>query len=209
MNLNDSCKMAVIGQSGVGKSSLVKRIVQNKFVDSIDSTIGAAFSCVTYKGIKYQIWDTAGQERYQALIPMYLRNAKVILVIYDVTSQDSVNKVKQQWIPFIEKNSENHHVVLIGNKCDMIKADFSDSPTIQDADTIAKEYSLPHIITSAKDNINISNVLDKVEEIVANNTESFFNKHTAKEENTITLNDELDNAHNTSTLVGCIGCNLM
>ena len=76
-------KLSIVGEAGVGKSSIINRIVRNTFTGQASSTIGAAYSTYKY-GPKntYQIWDTAGQERYQALIPMYLRNSKVVLVAY-------------------------------------------------------------------------------------------------------------------------------
>ncbi|CAD6929619.1 unnamed protein product, partial [Tilletia laevis] len=83
-------KLVLLGESAVGKSSLVLRYVKDQFDDYRESTIGAAFLTQTLSldpqtTIKFEIWDTAGQERYKSLAPMYYRNANCAVVVYDIT----------------------------------------------------------------------------------------------------------------------------
>lgn len=84
-----------VGESAVGKSSLVNRFAKDQFDDFRESTIGAAFLTQTISldantTVKFEIWDTAGQERYKSLAPMYYRNANCAVVVYDITQSVSL-----------------------------------------------------------------------------------------------------------------------
>jgi len=83
-------KLVLLGESAVGKSSIVLRFVKDQFDSFRESTIGAAFLTQTISldettTVKFEIWDTAGQERYKSLAPMYYRNANCAVVVYDIT----------------------------------------------------------------------------------------------------------------------------
>ncbi|CCE86231.1 Piso0_005889 [Millerozyma farinosa CBS 7064] len=118
-------KLVLLGESAVGKSSIVHRFVKNSFDDMRESTIGAAFLTQSVKlpeksaTVKFEIWDTAGQERYKSLAPMYYRNANAALCVYDITSRSSFNRA-QEWIKELKKQApENITICLVGNKTDM------------------------------------------------------------------------------------------
>ncbi|GCB65454.1 hypothetical protein scyTo_0011875 [Scyliorhinus torazame] len=90
-------KLVLLGESAVGKSSLVLRFVKGQFHEYQESTIGAAFLtqtvCLDDTTVKFEIWDTAGQERYHSLAPMYYRGAQAAIVVYDITNDaDLANK---------------------------------------------------------------------------------------------------------------------
>ena len=86
-------KVVLLGDSGVGKSSIVLRFVADNFKADADATIGASYmgKMMQYydKSIKFNIWDTAGQERYHTLAKMYYRDANAAIMVYDVTNPDS------------------------------------------------------------------------------------------------------------------------
>ncbi|CAK7896057.1 vacuolar protein sorting-associated protein 21 [[Candida] anglica] len=118
-------KLVLLGESAVGKSSIVHRFVKNTFDNMRESTIGAAFltQSVTLPEsnttVKFEIWDTAGQERYKSLAPMYYRNAHAALCVYDITSRSSFNKA-QDWIKELKKQAPEGIVIcLVGNKLDL------------------------------------------------------------------------------------------
>lgn len=120
-----SFKLVLLGESAVGKSSIVHRFVKNTFDDMRESTIGAAFLTQsitlpeTNTTVKFEIWDTAGQERYKSLAPMYYRNANAALCVYDITSRASFGKA-QDWIKELRKQApEGIVVALVGNKADL------------------------------------------------------------------------------------------
>merc|ERR1712223_248110 len=149
-------KLLLIGDSGVGKSCLLLRFADDTYTESYISTIGVDFKIRTIeldgKTIKLQIWDTAGQERFRTITSSYYRGAHGIIVVYDVTDQDSFNNVKQ-WLQEIDRYaSESVNKLLVGNKCDMTTKKVVDYTT-------AKEYAdslnIPFLETSAKNNTNV------------------------------------------------------
>ncbi|KAK9895849.1 ras-domain-containing protein [Cystobasidium minutum MCA 4210] len=121
-------KLVLLGESAVGKSSLVVRFVQNDFQENKEPTIGAAFltqKCrLEDKVIKFEIWDTAGQERFHSLAPMYYRNAAAAIVVYDVTKASSLEKAKS-WVKELQRQANSNIVIaFVGNKIDLV----ADSP---------------------------------------------------------------------------------
>ena len=116
-------KIVIIGDSGVGKTNILKRFARNEFDIDTKSTIGVEFSTRTVdingKIVKLQIWDTAGQERYRAITSAYYRGATGALLVYDVTQKYSFDNIKK-WYTEIQNNVKNDIVIiLIGNKADL------------------------------------------------------------------------------------------
>ncbi|KAI5054549.1 hypothetical protein L7F22_001025 [Adiantum nelumboides] len=149
-------KLLLIGDSGVGKSCLLLRFADDSYLESYISTIGVDFKIRTVeldsKTIKLQIWDTAGQERFRTITSSYYRGAHGIIIVYDVTDQESFNNVKQ-WLNEIDRYaSENVNKLLVGNKSDLTAKKVVDTQT---AKAYADEIGIPFLETSAK---NASNV---------------------------------------------------
>jgi len=117
-------KLVLLGESAVGKSSLVLRFVKDQFDDYRESTIGAAFLTQTVSlddntTVKFEIWDTAGQERYKSLAPMYYRNANCAVVVYDITQSASLEKARS-WVRELQRQADPSIVIaLCGNKTDL------------------------------------------------------------------------------------------
>merc|ERR1711985_114930 len=116
-------KLVLLGDSAVGKSSLVLRFVRGQFFEYQESTIGAAFLTQTVAlndtTVKFEIWDTAGQERYHSLAPMYYRGAAAAVVVYDITNADSFSRAKSRVKELQRQGSPNIVIALAGNKCDL------------------------------------------------------------------------------------------
>ncbi|BFZ52992.1 GTP-binding protein of the rab/ypt [Savitreella phatthalungensis] len=151
-------KLVLLGESAVGKSSLVLRFVKDQFSDYRESTIGAAFLTQTLAlddntTIKFEIWDTAGQERYKSLAPMYYRNANCAVVVYDITQSASLDKAKA-WIKELQRQAnEGIIIALAGNKHDL--AEDKREVATEDAQAYAAEAGLVFFETSAKDAHNV------------------------------------------------------
>ena len=103
-------KVVLLGESGVGKSSVMLRFVTNNFKIEPDSTVGASYMGkilqFNEKMIKFNIWDTAGQERYHSLAKMYYRDADVAIIVYDITNSESFQGMKK-WYNEVKQNSKN------------------------------------------------------------------------------------------------------
>lgn len=149
-------KLLLIGDSGVGKSCLLLRFADDSYLESYISTIGVDFKIRTVeqdgKMIKLQIWDTAGQERFRTITSSYYRGAHGIIVVYDVTDQESFNNVKQ-WLNEINRYaSENVNKLLVGNKCDLTTRRVV---SYQVGKEFADSLGIPFLETSAKNATNV------------------------------------------------------
>lgn len=115
--------MVLIGDSGVGKSSLLSRFTRNEFNLESKSTIGVEFATrsieVDGKTIKAQIWDTAGQERFHTITTSYYRGAMGIMLVYDITNEKTFDDIVK-WLRNIDEHAnEDVEKMILGNKCDM------------------------------------------------------------------------------------------
>ncbi|CEG73018.1 Putative Rab family, other [Rhizopus microsporus] len=131
MNQIPSVKLVLLGDSAVGKSSIITKYATDTFVEGREATIGAAFLakiCATEdRTVKFDIWDTAGQERFRSLAPMYYRNAAAALVVFDVTNYVSViirlhhkkrTADKKAILEFVYRSQEMDRRVALGcNGC--------------------------------------------------------------------------------------------
>ena len=118
-----SIKLVLLGDSGVGKTSIVSQYVSGKCSDSVKPTIGAAFVTKEFnmdgRQIELLIWDTAGQEVYRGLAPMYYRSALIAIIVYDVTRAQSFDSVNY-WIKELKTNVDGNIIILVcGNKTDL------------------------------------------------------------------------------------------
>ncbi|KAI6133612.1 GTP-binding protein RAB5 [Pisolithus thermaeus] len=157
-------KLVLLGESAVGKSSLVLRFVKDQFDDYRESTIGAAFltQTVTLDDqtiVKFEIWDTAGQERYKSLAPMYYRNANCAVVVYDITQTSSLDKART-WIRELQRQADPSIVIaLCGNKTDL---GARRQITQEEAKKYADEEGLMWFETSAKTGEGVSEVFTAI-----------------------------------------------
>lgn len=149
----------LLGESAVGKSSLVLRFVKGQFHEFQESTIGAAFLtqtvCLDDTTVKFEIWDTAGQERYHSLAPMYYRGAQAAIVVYDITNEESFARGKN-WVKELQRQaSPNIVIALSGNKADLANKRAVD---FQEAQSYADDNSLLFMETSAKTSMNVNEI---------------------------------------------------
>ncbi len=160
MNNRDSSshmfKFILIGDTGVGKSSLMLRFTDDSYTDSFITTIGVDFRIKTMnindKIVKIQIWDTAGQERFMAITPAYYKCADGIMLCYDITNMSTFENV-EKWLAEIQTYNNNNAVrMLVGNKADLENHRKVDSKLVKD---FAEKHNMYFMETSAKSCINV------------------------------------------------------
>eukprot|EP01033_Poteriospumella_lacustris_P001613 gene1613-1175_t len=156
-------KVVLLGDTGVGKSSLVLRFVTNNFKPYSESTIGASFMSkllsVNGKSIKFQIWDTAGQEKYHSLAPMYYRGAAAAILVYDIT-RSSTFKTLQNWVEELKsKGPKDIAIAIAGNKADLEDSREVDRSVAQG---YANEINAIYLETSAKEDTNVQDIFVKL-----------------------------------------------
>ena len=161
-------KIILIGDSGVGKTNILSRYVNNSFSDSTKSTVGVELGCniedINNTKIKIQIWDTAGQERYKSITKTYYKGSKGALIIYDISRKESFTNV-DKWIGDLkEYGEENVCILLIGNKSDLdnIRQVSTDEVTKK-----AAQYNIGFCETSAKEGKNIDFAFQKLIKLIA------------------------------------------
>jgi Ras-related protein Rab-8A len=197
-------KLLMIGDSGVGKSCLLLRFVDDSFTTSFITTIGIDFKIRTIeidgKRIKLQIWDTAGQERFRTITTAYYRGAMGILLIYDVTDESSFNNIRN-WIRNIEQHaSDNVNKILVGNKADMDESKRA-VPTARGQE-LADEFGIKFFETSAKTNLNVEQVFFTLGRDIKQRLEE---SESRVEPNTIKLNnpDQVNGPENARQKSNC------
>ncbi|XP_057584183.1 ras-related protein Rab-5A-like isoform X1 [Hippopotamus amphibius kiboko] len=163
-------KLVLLGESAVGKSSLVLRFVKGHFHEFQESTIGAAFLtqtvCLDDTTVKFEIWDTAGQERSHSLAPMYYRGAQAAIVVYDITNEDSFARAKN-WVKELQRQAgPNIVIALSGNKADLANKRAVD---LQEAQSYADDNSLLFMETSAKTSMNVNEIFMAIDKTLPKN----------------------------------------
>ena len=154
-------KILTIGESEVGKTCILRRFVENKFLKNHLSTIGIDFRTkvvnVCGKNIKLKIWDTAGQERYHNITNQIYKGADGIILVFSVIDEESFAKVKE-WMGQITSNinKEEVHLILIGNKCDLEERAITKEQGKQMADNLGINY----YETSALDGTGINEAFE-------------------------------------------------
>lgn len=178
-------KLVFLGESAVGKSSIIQRFTRNIFDEYQNATIGAAFISRVFDipddeneyrtKVKYEIWDTAGQERYKALTPMYYRNAQVAVVVFDLTDRASFDRAKH-WINELQTYCEGANIqvrgrgdkaddkpgllmLLVGNKLDLLVST-PRAVSSADIDELVKEHKFVYTETSAKTGENVKELFE-------------------------------------------------
>ncbi len=150
MNFEYLFKYIIIGDSGVGKSCILLRFIEDTFNPNLENTIGVEFGAkqveIEGKQIKLQIWDTAGQEAFQSITRSYYRSSAGALLVYDVTNRESFENI-ENWLDEARVNGNPEMVLcLVANKCDLEE---KREVSKEDGENLAKENKLLYVETSA------------------------------------------------------------
>lgn len=156
-------KLVFLGDQGVGKTCIINRFVYDSFDKNYQATIGIDFLSKTMyledRTVRLQLWDTAGQERFRSLIPSYIRDSSVAVVVYDTTSRASfLNSSK--WIDDIRsERGEDVVIMLVGNKTDLGEGR---QVSVEEGEFKASEEKILFIETSAKAGFNVKQLFRRL-----------------------------------------------
>ncbi|MCO5569580.1 hypothetical protein L7F22_023295 [Adiantum nelumboides] len=157
-------KVVFLGDQSVGKTSIITRFVHGNFNPTYEGTIGIDFLSKTIhlaNGhiFRLQIWDTAGQERFRSLIPSYMRDSSLAIVVYSVADRLSFESTSK-WIQEVRnERGEDVNIILVGNMVDLVN---KRKVSIEEGSEKAKELCVSFIETSAKENFNIQGLFSKI-----------------------------------------------
>ena len=149
----ETLKIVLIGESGVGKTSIISQFIDQIFQNDQQSTIGGTFStktikCGNGKILKLEIWDTAGQERYRSVTKMFYKDANAAILVYDITNKFSFEELQKYWIEQVKESSPRNIILaIVANKSDLIEYEQVDEGT---ARQFAKDNDALFAVTSAK-----------------------------------------------------------
>ena len=162
---NITCKVVLVGESGVGKTCIIQRYVNNNYNENVESTQASTY---TYKKIDYKkynksisfdIWDTAGQELYRSMARNFYLNAAIGILVYDIRRKDSFEALKEYWYEQLKTSGEDNMVFgVAGNKCDLFQ---KEEVSEEEGKKFAKSINAVFELTSSKESIGIDDLFEK------------------------------------------------
>ena len=159
-------KLLLIGDSTVGKTSILFRYINEEFPEYYVSTIGVEYKIKTLiidgKKVILRIWDTSGQERYRSITQNFYRNANGILFVFDITNRESFNNIKI-WLTDSENCETKVTKILVGNKIDLKDKRTVDKEIIE---AFAEKKDMKYFESSAKEGINIDELFRELAELI-------------------------------------------
>ena len=176
-----NCKIILVGDSAVGKTSIIARYL-NKYSPHITTTINTSFYSKlvyidNYK-INFQIWDTVGQEKYRSLNSLFFKDANICILVYDITNEESFNNIKNYWYESVITNgSEGVICGIAGNKSDLYEYEKVDKNEVKE---FCNEINGIFRFTSAKNNYCIDELFKELGEKFMNS--DFMKKIKEKDE---------------------------
>ncbi len=162
---NISCKVVLVGDTGVGKTCIIQRYVNNNYEENVDSTVASTYTYKVLnfpnynKSISFDIWDTAGQEIYRALAKNFYLNAAIGVLVYDIKRQSSFDSIKNYWYDQLKESGEENMIFAVaGNKCDLFNEEEVDE---EEAKKFAKSIGAIFKLTSCKESIGIDELFSE------------------------------------------------
>lgn len=166
-------KLILVGDGRVGKTSIINKYLYNTFNENEPMTINSCFlekkMIINEKTFKFALWDTAGQEKFNSVTPVYYRDAKGVILVYDITNARSFERV-QKWIEEVRSYNKECEIVICGNKVD-IKETYEDGVDKDKAKEYVVNKGIEHFYTSAKTGEGLEEVFDYVAKKVVDNYE--------------------------------------
>ena len=179
----DIYKVVLVGEAGVGKTCIITRFTKDNFdADYISSFTAQFFRKILEfsdgKRITFDIWDTAGQEKYRALAKVYYKSARVVILVYEITSSKSFKEMKEYWYEQVkEVNTENFILAIAANKSDLYEERQVDD---KEGEEFAKSVGAIFASTSAKNDSGITALFDNIGRKILDPTYDYFEEEKKK-----------------------------
>ena len=191
---NISCKVVLVGDTGVGKTSIIERYINNRYYDNQKTTLVSSYTFKKIdikkynKSVSLDIWDTAGQEVYRALSKNFYSNASIGILVYDISRLTSFGSIKNYWFEQLKAFGEDNMIFdVVGNKIDLLEKE--EIPEAE-ARQFAKKINAGFHLISCKDSVGIKDLFEDCSKRyleVNNLTKDDNNK---KNKDRIVLNDK-------------------
>ena len=165
MNVGEwQIKVTLIGESSVGKTSIINRYTRDAFTQELESTLGANYSQKKIerhgKKIRLDLWDTAGQEKYRAIGRHFYKDSYIVCLVYDITNKESFERIKTVWYPELKEHGEKTKILaLVGNKIDKY---LDEQVNEDDVKKYAEEINAINKRTSAMEGTNIEDLFNSL-----------------------------------------------
>jgi len=199
-NDNITCKVVLVGDTGVGKTCIIQRYVNNDYSDTNESTVASTYTykVVQYpeykKSISFDIWDTAGQELYRAVAKNFYLNASIGILVYDIRRKQSFESIKNYWYDQLKESGEENMILgIAGNKCDLFQ---EEEVTEEDGKNFAKSIGAVFKLTSCKENIGVDELFQECGKKYLENNNLVKKENKAKDDKVKLQNDTNDNKDN-------------
>jgi small GTP-binding protein len=197
MTYDERIQLIMVGESGVGKTSLIRRYTNNIFNTNHLETIGIEFfnkeERINDQIIQIKFWDTAGQEIFHSLTKNFYRKADGIIIVYDITNKESFERI-QDWVKSVYDNTDTYkeiQMIIVGNKIDLEeRREVSKEEGLK----IGKYFEIDFFEASAKNAEGVRNFMIKIIEDILNNKVN--NRNSINIKNYKNGNDDEDNERN-------------
>jgi small GTP-binding protein len=202
-NKNYTFKIILLGDSGVGKTSILKKYIENKFTNEYQCTIGIDFSTkfleISGKNVTLKIWDTFGTEKYLSIAKSYYSNTNACFLVFDLTSENSFNSMEKWFKIFCEycDPNINNNFIVLGNKCDL----FDKKVDEKKIDNFINEKNWKYFETSAKDGKNIEQCFRYISEVLIKQKDNEINYNNINNNINNIDNNNRNNIRNNSILI--------
>ena len=195
MEYDKTCQILILGDSSVGKTSLISRYANGIFKEEYLATVGLDYynkqDTINNLNVLVKLWDTAGQERFKSLTPNYFRNAEGVVIVFDVTNLETFENLKY-WISSIKSNLGEKNIIIpiiiIGNKIDM---DDMRDINKEEADKFAKENNYKYFEASAKTGQGVDEAFREIVNQILDNSDKL--EEIKEERKSIKIQEEPNN----------------
>ena len=170
MKKKEEIKLIILGDTGVGKTSIINRYIENKFTDNIPSTIGSNYIGKNLKRGDKQyvlnIWDTTGQEKYRSVTKLFVQEAKIVVLVYSINSKESFNVLDIWYKQVLDICGENIIIAIVGNKTDLFdQNEYEDNELVSEEE--GKKYAtdknaLFKLVSAKIDRKGINSLFDEL-----------------------------------------------